>query len=224
MKKHKRSIASGGPTTQGLARAAVVTPPDFRKDAKGLAPLVKAEMGADPFSGTIYVLRARRGPDQAGLLGGSGVCLVPKRLEDGEFHWLKMQDGAMRLTVAQFLFEGLDWKRVHAPIEVRVREPAGYPRQDKSRPIVDNLAPWLTEQLARIGQKTKLAEAIRQLYLLKTSVCALAQETYAMIWIGHYIFGRPPTDDQKNSIAFGPIYQGMRNLYASCPTNCIAGA
>ncbi len=34
-------------------------------------------------------------------------------------------------------------------------------RQAKSRPIVDNLAPWLTEQLALISQKTKLAEAIR---------------------------------------------------------------
>jgi len=34
-------------------------------------------------------------------------------------------------------------------------------RQAKSRPIADNLAPWLTEQLALISQKTKLAEAIR---------------------------------------------------------------
>ncbi len=30
-----------------------------------------------------------------------------------------------------------------------------------SRPIIDSLAPWLTEQLALISQKTKLAEAIR---------------------------------------------------------------
>ena len=50
-----------------------------------------------------------------------------KRLEDGEFHWPKMQDGAMRLTAAQFsaLFEGLNWKRVHALLEVRVPEVAG---------------------------------------------------------------------------------------------------
>ncbi len=34
-------------------------------------------------------------------------------------------------------------------------------RQSKSRPIADSLAPWLTEQLALISQKTKLAEAIR---------------------------------------------------------------
>ena len=34
-------------------------------------------------------------------------------------------------------------------------------RQEKSRPIVDALEPWLREKLALISQKTKLAEAIR---------------------------------------------------------------
>ena len=34
-------------------------------------------------------------------------------------------------------------------------------RQDKSRPILDALEPWLREKLALISQKTKLAEAIR---------------------------------------------------------------
>jgi hypothetical protein len=34
-------------------------------------------------------------------------------------------------------------------------------RQDKSRPIVDDLEPWLRAKLALISQKTKLAEAIR---------------------------------------------------------------
>lgn len=36
---------------------------------------------------------------------------LAKRLEDGEFHWPRMQDGVMHLTSAQFsaLFEGLDW-------------------------------------------------------------------------------------------------------------------
>lgn len=113
----------------GAVKVMVATRPvDFRKGAEGLAALVKAEMGADPFSGTIYVFRAKRA-DRIKLVfwDGSGVCLVSKRLEDGEFHWPKMQDGAMRLTAAQFsaLFEGLDWKRVHAPLEVRVPEAAG---------------------------------------------------------------------------------------------------
>jgi hypothetical protein len=34
-------------------------------------------------------------------------------------------------------------------------------RQDKSRPIIDHLEPWLRAKLALISQKTKLAEAIR---------------------------------------------------------------
>ena len=34
-------------------------------------------------------------------------------------------------------------------------------RQERSRPIVDALKPWLTEKLSLISQKTKLAEAIR---------------------------------------------------------------
>ena len=34
-------------------------------------------------------------------------------------------------------------------------------RQEKSRPIIGALEPWLREKLALISQKTKLAEAIR---------------------------------------------------------------
>ncbi|WP_246730766.1 IS66 family insertion sequence element accessory protein TnpB [Rhizobium leguminosarum] len=102
--------------------------PHNRKGAEGLAALVKEEMGADPFSGTIYVFRAKR-TDRVKLIfwDGSGVCLVAKRLEDGVFHWPRMQDGAMHLTAAQFsaLFEGLDWKRVHATGQARVPERAG---------------------------------------------------------------------------------------------------
>ncbi len=113
----------------GAVKVMIATKPvDFRKGAEGLAALVKAEMGADPFSGTIYVFRAKR-TDRIKLIfwDGSGVCLVAKRLEDGEFYWPRMQDGAMHLTSAQFsaLFEGLDWKRVHAPSETRTPVKAG---------------------------------------------------------------------------------------------------
>jgi transposase len=34
-------------------------------------------------------------------------------------------------------------------------------RQDRSRPIIDDLEPWLRAKLVLISQKTKLAEAIR---------------------------------------------------------------
>ena len=102
----------------GQVRVLVATRPvDFRKGADGLAALVRETMGADPFSGAVYVFRAKRA-DRVKLIfwDGTGVVLISKRLEEGEFRWPKVQDGAIRLTAAEFsaLFEGLDWRRVHA--------------------------------------------------------------------------------------------------------------
>src|SRR4051812_615416 len=111
-----------GPT--GAVRVLMATRPvDFRKGADGLAALVRETMGADPFSGAVYVFRAKRA-DRVKLVfwDGTGVVLVAKRLEEGQFRWPKVQDGVMRLTAAELsvLLEGLDWKRVHAPRQVTV--------------------------------------------------------------------------------------------------------
>jgi transposase len=93
-------------------------PVDFRKGAEGLAALVREEMRSDPFSGTIYVFRARRA-DRVKLVfwDGTGVCLFAKRLEDGRFRWPAIEDGVIRLTAAQLsaLLEVLDWRRVQGP-------------------------------------------------------------------------------------------------------------
>jgi len=104
-----------GPT--GAVRVMVATRPvDFRKGAEGLAALVREAMGADPFSGAVYVFRAKR-VDRVKLVfwDGAGVCLFAKRLEDGQFRWPNAQDGVLRLSAAQLsaLLEGLDWRRVH---------------------------------------------------------------------------------------------------------------
>jgi transposase len=103
-------------------------PVDFRKGAEGLAALVRETMGADPFSGAVYVFRARRA-DRIKLIywDGTGVCLYAKRLEDGEFRWPKVEDGVMRLSAAQLsaLLEGLDWRRVHEARRTRVPAQAG---------------------------------------------------------------------------------------------------
>ena len=73
-------------------------------------------MTADPFSGAVYVFRAKRA-DRIKLIfwDGTGLCLFAKRLEDGIFRWPKIEDGVMRLSAAQLsaLLEGLDWRRVH---------------------------------------------------------------------------------------------------------------
>jgi transposase len=102
-----------GPT--GAVRVMVATKPvDFRKGAEGLAALVRETMKADPFSGAVYVFRAKRA-DRVKLIfwDGTGVCLFAKRLEDGAFRWPNVQDGVMRLSAAELsaLLEGLDWKR-----------------------------------------------------------------------------------------------------------------
>ncbi len=69
-----------GPT--GAVKVMVATKPvDFRKGAEGLAALVRETMGADPFSGAVYVFRAKR-TDRIKLIfwDGTGVCLYAKRL------------------------------------------------------------------------------------------------------------------------------------------------
>ena len=111
-----------GPT--GSVRVMVATKPvDFRKGADGLAALVREEMKADPFSGVVYVFRAKRA-DRVKLIfwDGTGVCLFAKRLEDGKFRWPSIQDGVLRLSAAELsaLLEGLDWRRVHSARETAV--------------------------------------------------------------------------------------------------------
>jgi transposase len=109
-----------GPT--GAVRVMVATKPvDFRKGAEGLAALVRETMAADPFSGAVYVFRAKRA-DRIKLVfwDGTGLCLFAKRLEDGIFRWPKIENSVMKLSAAQLsaLLEGLDWRRVHEAREI----------------------------------------------------------------------------------------------------------
>jgi transposase len=97
-----------GPT--GHVRVMMATKPvDFRKGAEGLAALVRD------------AIRAKRA-DRIKLVywDGTGVCLFAKRLEDRAFRWPKVEDGVIRLSLAEFsaLLEGLDWRRVHAAREI----------------------------------------------------------------------------------------------------------
>ena len=74
-----------GPT--GAVRVMVATKPvDFRKGADGLAALVRESLAADPFSGAVYVFRAKRA-DRIKLVFWDGTGLFAKRLEDGIFRW-----------------------------------------------------------------------------------------------------------------------------------------
>jgi transposase len=99
-------------------RVLVATKPvDFRKGGDGLAALVQETLAEDPFSGTIFIFRAKRA-DRVKILtwDGSGLVLFWKRLEHGAFKWPPVSDGVMRLTGSQLavLVDGMDWSRLHA--------------------------------------------------------------------------------------------------------------
>ncbi len=83
----------------------------------GLAALVKNELRKGPFTGTAFVLRAKRA-DRLKLLywDGTGLVMAYKRLEGTTFTWPAIRDGLMSLNHVQFesLFAGLDWRKVKA--------------------------------------------------------------------------------------------------------------
>ena len=99
-------------------RVLVATKPvDFRKGGDGLAALGQEMLEEDPFSGTIFIFRAKRA-DRVKILtwDGSGLVLFWKRLEQGAFRWPPIMNGVMRLTPAQLaaLLDGMDWSRLYA--------------------------------------------------------------------------------------------------------------
>lgn len=61
---------------------------DFRRGIDGLAQLCRAKLGADPFSGAIFVFRNQRGTSIKALAyDGQGYWLCQKRLSQGRFRW-----------------------------------------------------------------------------------------------------------------------------------------
>ena len=87
-------------------------PVDFRKGPDGLLALVR-EAGSDPFSGALYVFRAKRA-DRVKIVwwDGTGVVLYSKRLEKAHFCWPSPADGTVSISTAQlgYLLEGIDWR------------------------------------------------------------------------------------------------------------------
>jgi len=88
-------------------------PIDLRAGFDGLAAKVQQIVGADPFSGHVFIFRSKRGHYLKGLYwDGSGLCLFAKRLEKGRFVWPTTAGAAAALTPAQLamLLEGIDWR------------------------------------------------------------------------------------------------------------------
>jgi len=108
----------------GVRILVAMRPVDFRSGADRLAALAQERLRQNPFGGTVLVFRAKRAERVKILLwDGSGLILIWKRLEKSTFQWPPIADGMMQLSPAQFsaLFEGLDWKKVHA-VDVRAPE------------------------------------------------------------------------------------------------------
>ncbi|PRZ44678.1 IS66 family insertion sequence element accessory protein TnpB [Tritonibacter scottomollicae] len=89
----------------------------FRKGNAGLTLVIQTVLGCDPYSGVVFVFRSKRG-DRIKILvwDQTGLVLIYKHLEGGQFQWPRPTDGVIKLTPGQFsaLFEGLDWKAVRA--------------------------------------------------------------------------------------------------------------
>jgi len=102
-------------------------PVDFRKGIDGLAAVVQERLGRNPFSGELFVFRAKRA-DRVKILmwDGTGAVLYHKRLEQGRFRWPRRGQREVVLTRAQLamLLEGLDWAQTKgkrtAPPQVAV--------------------------------------------------------------------------------------------------------
>jgi len=106
-----------------------VGPVDFRRGIDGLARVCRDDLRSDPFAGTLFVFRNRRGTAVKILTyDGQGYWLAHKRLSTGRFPWwpTRATDGATRLEAHQLqrlLMAGDPaapdaapmWRRVHLP-------------------------------------------------------------------------------------------------------------
>lgn len=65
-----------------------IEPVDFRNGIDGLVRLCKEALGQDPFQGSVFAFRNRRGTAVKVLMyDGQGYWLAHKRLSEGRFRW-----------------------------------------------------------------------------------------------------------------------------------------
>lgn len=93
------------------------TPCDMRKQARGLAALVRNELGGDLRQGDIFAF-FNRGRDMMRLIfwDRSGICLLSKRLDKGRFSVTLSSDGSSAtvcLSSHDFahLMSGREWRQ-----------------------------------------------------------------------------------------------------------------
>lgn len=82
-----------------------VEPIDFRAGIDGLCRIARQVLSSDPFSGTVFVFRSRRGTAVKILAyDGQGFWLCQKRLSEGKFrHWPTASGAVQRELLAHEL-------------------------------------------------------------------------------------------------------------------------
>jgi transposase len=93
---------------------------DLRKGIDGLAQLCREKLGADPFSGCLFIFRSRRATAIKVLaFDGQGFWMAQKRLSKGRFVWWptgKVATRALQAHQAQLLFAAGNPETEAAPV------------------------------------------------------------------------------------------------------------
>lgn len=88
---------------------------DMRKSFIDLGELVQHALDENPFSGHLFIFRGRKG-DTVNILwaDADGLCLLTKRLEEGQFIWPAVRDGKIAVTrsLLAMLLDKLDWRQL----------------------------------------------------------------------------------------------------------------
>jgi transposase len=84
---------------------------DMRKCIDGLASMIKATFGMDPFAPSLFLFCGKKRDRLKALCWeGDGFVLLYKRLESGSFKWPRTPEQARRLSGQEFrwLMEGIE--------------------------------------------------------------------------------------------------------------------
>ena len=117
-------------------------PTDMRKGHDGLSALVTGELGADLFSGHLFVFVSRRG-DRVKILAWDrgGLALWYKRLERGRFRLPRIREDCRSVQMdpgeLSLLLEGIDYSKVRRPVRwepplAKVSPPKNAPASDRA--------------------------------------------------------------------------------------------